>query len=86
ENKSSVGSVSGLAKAEQPQILPNHCKRYLMIKPFDCLESFLIIRWLIIQPSNNKIPIVYLKILIYCLVSTIADFFIILQYDLPRTN
>ncbi|WP_304649041.1 hypothetical protein, partial [uncultured Duncaniella sp.] len=25
ENKSSVGSVSGLAKAEQPQILPNHC-------------------------------------------------------------
>ena len=27
ENKSSVGSVSGLAKAEQPQILPNHCIR-----------------------------------------------------------
>ncbi|MCX4264095.1 MAG: hypothetical protein OSJ37_05185, partial [Muribaculaceae bacterium] len=25
ENKSSVDSVSGLAKAEQPQILPNHC-------------------------------------------------------------
>ena len=25
ENKSSVGSVSGLAKDEQPQILPNHC-------------------------------------------------------------
>ncbi|WP_276684327.1 hypothetical protein, partial [Duncaniella muris] len=25
ENKSSVGSVSGLAKTEQPQILPNHC-------------------------------------------------------------
>ncbi|WP_290159474.1 hypothetical protein, partial [Muribaculum intestinale] len=25
EDKSSVGSVSGLAKAEQPQILPNHC-------------------------------------------------------------
>ncbi|WP_300907848.1 hypothetical protein, partial [Muribaculum intestinale] len=29
EDKSSVGSVSGLAKAEQPQILPNHCKNYL---------------------------------------------------------
>ncbi|WP_348682124.1 hypothetical protein, partial [Duncaniella freteri] len=27
ENKSSVGSVSGLAKDEQPQILPNHCSR-----------------------------------------------------------
>ncbi|WP_133166469.1 hypothetical protein [Paramuribaculum intestinale] len=27
ENKSSVGSVSGLAKTEQPQILPNHCKK-----------------------------------------------------------
>ncbi|WP_290053000.1 hypothetical protein, partial [uncultured Muribaculum sp.] len=30
ENKSSVGSVSGLAKAEQPQILPNHCYKYTM--------------------------------------------------------
>ncbi|WP_289750303.1 hypothetical protein, partial [Muribaculum intestinale] len=25
ENKPSVGSVSGLAKTERPQILPNHC-------------------------------------------------------------
>ncbi|WP_217968449.1 hypothetical protein, partial [Duncaniella muris] len=30
ENKSSVGSVSGLAKTEQPQILPNHCTQYMM--------------------------------------------------------
>jgi len=38
ENKSSVGSVSGLAKAEQPQILPNHCKKYLEI--FAHMEHF----------------------------------------------
>jgi hypothetical protein len=34
ENKSSVDSVSGLAKAEQPQILPNHCyNRYTIDGP-----------------------------------------------------
>ena len=27
ENKPSVGSVSGLAKTERPQILPNHCEK-----------------------------------------------------------
>jgi hypothetical protein len=33
-NKSSVGSVSGLAKTEQPQILPNHCYSVTFFYPY----------------------------------------------------
>ncbi|WP_289763606.1 hypothetical protein, partial [uncultured Duncaniella sp.] len=40
ENKSSVGSVSGLAKAEQPQILPNHCNKSRQLFVYLCTNSF----------------------------------------------
>ncbi|WP_289759376.1 hypothetical protein, partial [Muribaculum intestinale] len=45
ENKPSVGSVSGLAKTERPQILPNHCywefKKSRMGNPRRIPHSFL---------------------------------------------